>query len=265
MLPDADFFLDIDCGEIIGSYDPNDKLVTPSGVGVSKDIYEGDDLTYKIRFQNTGNDTAFTVVLVDTLDIEHLDISTLEVLNSSHSYTLLVEDASILTFTFDDILLVDSTANEAASHGFVTFKIAQNDQNSLGDVIKNKAYIYFDYNEAIITPTVFNTLAEPMVADNFESIPFVVGVENIESNNWFAKVYPNPASEIFYIELPGDMIHLYTNLFVELYNINGQKMITNKLSKPQNFIDISLMKKGVYYYKLFAGNKVTANGKLLIQ
>jgi len=68
------------------------------------DVYEGDELTYKIRFQNTGNDTAFTVVLVDTLDTEHLDISTLEVLNSSHNYTLSIEDAQILTFTFNDIL-----------------------------------------------------------------------------------------------------------------------------------------------------------------
>jgi len=145
LLPDKDKFLDIDCEEIIGSYDPNDKLVNPAGVGESHDIYKGDELTYKIRFQNTGNDTAFTVILVDTLDFEHLNMSTLEILNSSHTYTLSIEDAQILTFTFNNILLVDSTTNEAASHGFVTFKVDQFKENEIGEVIENKAYIYFDY------------------------------------------------------------------------------------------------------------------------
>jgi len=193
LLPDKDEFIDIDCEEIIGSYDPNDKLVTPAGVGESHDIYKGDELTYKIRFQNTGNDTAFTVVLVDTLDFEHLNISTLEVLNSSHPYSLSVEDAQILNFTFSDILLVDSTTNEPASHGFITFKINQFKENEIGDVIENKAYIYFDYT-------------------NFQIIPLFVGVENGTVNHLFAKVYPNPASEMFYIELPGEILHQYCNL-----------------------------------------------------
>jgi len=57
LLPDKDEFVDIDCEEIIGSYDPNDKQVSPAGAGDSYDIYKGDELTYKIRFQNTGNDT----------------------------------------------------------------------------------------------------------------------------------------------------------------------------------------------------------------
>jgi len=265
LLPDRDAFVDIDCEEIIGSYDPNDKLVTPTGVGDSNDIYEGDELTYKIRFQNTGNDTAFTVVLVDTLDVEYLDISTIEVLNSSHPYTLAVEDAQILTFTFNNILLVDSTKNEPESHGFVTFKIDQNTDNQIGDVIENKADIYFDYNEAIVTPTVFNTLSEPTLAENYIFIPLTVSIENQTLNHLFAKVYPNPATEVFFIELPGEVLHQYPNLQLEMYNTKGQAVLSQSLNQTQQSINVVALENGIHYYKLFSENQIVANGKLLIQ
>jgi len=265
LLPDRDAFVDIDCEEIIGSYDPNDKLVTPAGVGDRYDIYEGDELTYKIRFQNTGNDTAFTVVLVDTLDVEHLDITTLEVLSNSHPYTLTVEDAQILTFTFNDILLVDSTANEQASHGFVTFKIKQNVDNQIGDVIMNKAYIYFDYNEAIATPRVFNTLAEPRISNNFIFVPLITSIENQSSSHLFAKIYPNPVSDVFYVELPEEVTNQYSNLQLEVYNIQGLSLLRHTLNKTQESIRVTDLNSGIYYYKLFKDDLAIANGKLLIE
>jgi len=265
LLPDRDSFIDIDCEEIIGSYDPNDKLVTPAGVGDRYDIYEDDELTYKIRFQNTGNDTAFTVVIVDTLDIEHLDISTIEVLNNSHPYTLAVEDAQILTFTFNDILLLDSTTNEQASHGFVTFKISQNPGNQIGDIIMNKAYIYFDYNEAIVTQRIFNTLSEPRFADDFIFIPLTVGIEFETANHLFAKVYPNPASNVFYIELPSTIINEYPNLQLKIYNIKGQSLLKHPLNKTQESVAVDDLVTGIYYYRLFTDDLVIANGKLLIE
>gem|GEM_PF-1236889 len=265
LLPDRDPYIDIDCEEIIGSYDPNDKLVTPTGVGESNDIYEGDELTYKIRFQNTGNDTAFTVVLVDTLDVEHLNISTLEVLNSSHPYALAIEDAQILTFTFNNILLVDSTKNEPESHGFVTFKIDQNINNEIGDVIENKADIYFDYNEAIVTPRIFNTLAEPEKAADYIFIPFTVDIELENTNHLFAKVYPNPATDVFYIELPNEVTRQYPNLQLEIYNIEGQSLLKYPLNKTHESITVSDLNSGIYYYRMFAADLSVGNGKLLIE
>ncbi len=160
-LSDEAPFMDISCVEILGPYDPNDKIATPKGIGPNHFIKVGEPLDYKIRFQNTGNDTAFQVILVDTLDTEHLDITSLRVLNSSHPYELTIADASVLIFTFDNILLPDSTTNEAASHGFVKYYIEQQANNVVNTVINNAASIYFDYNQAIVTPTAFNTLWNP--------------------------------------------------------------------------------------------------------
>ncbi|MBK8497776.1 MAG: hypothetical protein IPL52_02895 [Flavobacteriales bacterium] len=63
---------------VTGSYDPNDKTATTSSAW-SRDLYYIDVdqwIDYTIRFQNTGTDTAFTVVITDTLPTT-LDASSL--------------------------------------------------------------------------------------------------------------------------------------------------------------------------------------------
>ena len=45
------------------SYDPNDKSVTPAGIGEKLYTLKTSALQYQIRFENTGNDTAYHVVI----------------------------------------------------------------------------------------------------------------------------------------------------------------------------------------------------------
>ncbi len=54
---------------VTGSFDPNDKNVFPTGYGSEGYITAQQELKYTIRFQNTGNDTAFIIVVVDTLPV----------------------------------------------------------------------------------------------------------------------------------------------------------------------------------------------------
>ena len=135
--------------EVTGSFDPNDKQVfaenntTPAAAN---------RLDYLIRFQNTGTDTAFRVVVLDTLD-PRLDLLTLQMLDASHPYTLKIHDRGILQWTFDNILLPDSTTNEPGSHGFLRFAVSTFDSLLPDDFIGNRAGIYFDFNEPVITNT----------------------------------------------------------------------------------------------------------------
>ncbi|MCB9330841.1 MAG: hypothetical protein H6574_07160 [Lewinellaceae bacterium] len=55
------------CLRNIGSFDPNDKMGFPEGIGAGHHIEKTEPLEYLIRFQNTGTDTAFTVAIRDTL------------------------------------------------------------------------------------------------------------------------------------------------------------------------------------------------------
>ncbi|MEZ5058841.1 MAG: T9SS type A sorting domain-containing protein [Saprospiraceae bacterium] len=152
-------FLDVDCVEVRASYDPNDKEAFPKGVCASHFINDDTELEYKIRFQNEGNDTAYIVIIRDTLS-EFLDPASVKPMVGSHPYTWSLSGKGILTFTFDNINLVDKGTNEPESHGFIQYRISQMPGNPVDTKIENKAAIYFDFNPPIITNTVEHLVGE---------------------------------------------------------------------------------------------------------
>ncbi|MBP6827314.1 MAG: hypothetical protein KA165_12200, partial [Saprospiraceae bacterium] len=153
---------DQDCGEVVASCDPNDKTAVPTGYDDQHLIRANETIEYKIRFQNTGTDTAFQVVIVDTLS-PLLDARTLETGASSHPYHLEIYPGGILHFVFLPIALPDSNVNEIASHGYVKFRIGQQPDLADGTVIENTAAIYFDQNNPVFTNTAFHTIGYPFV------------------------------------------------------------------------------------------------------
>jgi len=136
-----------------GSYDPNEKTESHEGIITPAQVASGEYLDYTIRFQNTGNDTAFTVLVRDTLDTK-LDASTLHMMETSHDYQLAITNGNDLTFTFNNIRLPDSSTNKAASQGFIHFLIRPKNTVQPGDDIAGRSSIYFDYNLPVTTNTV---------------------------------------------------------------------------------------------------------------
>lgn len=132
---------------ILGSYDPNDKQATPTLT--LQDVVGGKNIDYTIRFQNTGTDTAFNVVIADTLDSK-LMATQLQMVGSSHNCKTTVKE-NVVFFEFLNILLPDSNVNKIASNGFVSFRIKPIATITDGAIIPNKAAIYFDYNSPVIT------------------------------------------------------------------------------------------------------------------
>ncbi|HLP56142.1 MAG TPA: T9SS type A sorting domain-containing protein [Fluviicola sp.] len=156
---DEDHFVDIDCRVISGPFDPNEKIGYPTGVGVDNVISPNGAIDYVINFQNIGIDTAFTVVIRDTLDLD-LDIFSVQSGVSSHPYTFVMHGPRVLEWTFANISLPDSIINEPASHGFVTFTVNQNQGLVNGTTIHNTAEIYFDFNQGIVTNTATHVIQE---------------------------------------------------------------------------------------------------------
>jgi hypothetical protein len=151
---------------VLCAFDPNDKQVEPVGFGEFGAIdIDTERLTYTVRFQNTGTDTAFTVMVRDRLDAR-LDRSSIQVLGTSHTLTALnIEEDGEAVFLFDNILLPDSNVNEPASHGYVVFTIDVLPGAPDGTSIPNSVEIYFDGNEPVITNTVLNTLVDCSLFD----------------------------------------------------------------------------------------------------
>jgi uncharacterized repeat protein (TIGR01451 family) len=151
---------------VIGSYDPNDKAVSlPSGANADGEIGMTDTtLIYRVRFQNTGTDTAFTVTVRDTMD-SRLDLSTMQILASSHDYTVSIDPYGRVEFDFPNIMLPDSFVNEPASNGYIIYEVERFSNILEGNVITNRASIYFDFNAPILTNTVASQLCVPLSVD----------------------------------------------------------------------------------------------------
>lgn len=112
---------------------------------------------------------------------EHLNLSSLKVVNSSFPQSTTITDRTV-SFFFENINLPDSTTNEPASHGFVTYKIDPISDIVEGSVIENTANIVFDLNPAIVTNTTVNTMVS--------EIP--TGTVNVTSADM--TLFPNPTS-----------------------------------------------------------------------
>ncbi len=140
------------------SFDPNNKETWP------RYVYEDftDWFYYTIHFQNTGTAPAHNIVLTDSLDAK-LDLETFELLNYSHLNTTSIK-GNLLKFKFDNIMLPDSGSNLDSSSGFVQYRIKARGKNLAGTKIHNTAYIYFDYNEAVVTNTTFNEYVKPQIS-----------------------------------------------------------------------------------------------------
>lgn len=232
---------------VVGSFDPNEKNVSPAG-----DIFEEDSvLTYTIHFQNTGNDTTWFIVLKDTLS-QHLEPSSAYNLASSHPITSFdISDNGILTWEFDPIYLVDSATNEPASKGFVMFKVKKKPNLPLNTIISNRAGIYFDYNEPIITNTVSTKLTEPN---------FVFSLSN--DANIAVTAVPNPFTLSTVISVDG------TNgaFDFELADVNGKLLKKISADGFSSFeIEREGMAAGIYFYAITTKNKQRAFGKLIVQ
>jgi hypothetical protein len=150
--------------------DPNDKMSTPTGCGPFGNVAQEEELTYKVRFQNIGGTPAIDVVIRDEID-EDLDITSLQILGSSHNITgVQVIPNNALIISFEGINLPDSASDPLGSNGYVIFSLTPKPNLADGTPITNQADIYFDQNEAVITNTVLNTIRDnPEPVAEFES------------------------------------------------------------------------------------------------
>lgn len=152
------------------SCDPNDKEVSPYGVASQHYTPPNTELTYTINFQNTGNDTAVTVTISDTLD-PSLNWNTLEVISSTDPVFTQMDPNGVVTFTFENIMLPDSNVDEPGSHGAVAYHIMTDSLLPDPTAIHNTAYIVFDWNPPVVTNTTLNTIT----ALQYPSASFITG------------------------------------------------------------------------------------------
>lgn len=269
------------------SYDPNDKAVEPHHEeGYTHN--ETAELTFQIRFQNTGNAPAYDIEIRDTLS-EFLDASTFRYFGGSHDQHLSIsrEEDRILVFSFDGIFLPDSISDIKASNGYLIYKVGLKADLPIGTEIENTAHIYFDNNPPIVTNTTSNILRPDLDGDGYLDVedcddddadihPGAVDIpnngidedcdgEDAVLNNIFEmvwtniQVYPNPSRDVFYIRLDARQTADFT-----VYGMDGKVMSRGQIQDGQGSIKMTDRPNGLYFVVLSNPNSAQiAYAKLL--
>ena len=240
------------CVENTGSFDPNDKQGFPIGTGSEHNIRPGQTIDYLIRFQNTGTDTAFTVVIRDTLSA-FLNPLNIRPGASSHPYTWNLSGQGVISFTFNNIMLPDSNVNEPRSHGFVQFSIAPYLDVPLGSVIENSAAIFFDFNEPVITNTTWHTIQKSPLTSSLQPEPKTASAG--------LAVWPNPFSDRTNIHVEKKTSG---NLLLNIYDSRGKLLVQKTATGPDIELHAKDLPTGLYWAEVRdSQGKIVGNGKLV--
>jgi hypothetical protein len=224
------------------SFDPNAIEVTPAGC-----MNEGATplLTYAIQFENDGNDTARNIFVLDTIP-NTLDINSLKLLASSHTmFFSKIHNGSnwVLKFDFPDIMLPDSTHHDLCT-GIFAYTIKPVSGMMPGSSIINRAGIYFDDNEVVMTNTSVKSVCIPptgMYAASYTEI----------------ELYPNPAGNVLHIG------HVPDARTFRILNIVGATVLTGELTTGENKVPLRSLTPGMYLVEVIGRDGTRAFKKFV--
>jgi len=106
------------------------------------------------------------------------------------------------------------------------------------------------------------TNKDGLMFDSFEFIYFFEGINETNKNNIFS-ISPCPALDI--ITIYQKIFISYTTPELSIYNLQGQLLIQQNLTKTETEIDISGLQPGVYFATLLLNGAVVASEKLIIE
>ncbi|GEC77437.1 hypothetical protein FAQ01_03070 [Flavobacterium aquatile] len=212
---------------VVGSFDPNNIICMEGTVVSPSEI--GDYLHYVINFENTGTSEAENIVVQTDVNVNDFDISSLQMLATSHNAYIKVVNNQV-EFIFQNIML------ETGGHGNVLLKIRSKSNLVTGDVVSKKADIFFDYNFPIDTGMA-NTTFQALSTGEFVSDNSI-------------NVYPNPAAN--FVTINSDS----TINSIQLYDVQGRLLQTKIENNAEVTFDISNQSNGIYFFKIQSDNGV---------
>ena len=223
------------------------------GVQAAHYIEQNTELEYFIRFQNTGTAEAINVEIRDTLPTDYLDFTSVRPGAASHAYSFDMQGNNVVVFKFADINLPDSTTNEAASHGFVKFRVKQHKDVALGTKINNQAAIFFDINAPVMTNQTLHTIGHDfLVLQSFT--PDMQGIE--------LKMQPNPAQASTTLVLNGWQ-NTGATLQLRVFSTTGVLSIEKAFVGNALNLDVQSLSEGIWMLEVLENGKRIGTGRLV--
>jgi len=190
---------------------------------------------------------------------QELDFTSFREMTSSFPYDLQISQTetgqTVLQYTFDGINLLPKSWDEAASQGFLKYKIAQQPDLEIGTVIQNRAGIYFDFNEPIITNYAWHRIGE-----NF--IDIINDVSDINGSLTAMSIAPNPVCQTALVSIPSLEAEDAT---LQLFNVDGRLLQTQLVQQGQATINAALLNSGIYFLQVIKEGKIISSGRVVVR
>ncbi|MCF8464866.1 MAG: T9SS type A sorting domain-containing protein [Flavobacteriales bacterium] len=222
------------CDSVGVSYDPNDIRVLSQtqeeGWRTQEYINDDDEMTYMVRFQNTGTGPAYNVIVKNPLS-SHLDHQSIELVAASHNQYMQMIDGE-LSVHFLGIQLPDSASDPIGSQGYFIYKVRQPYGNPLGTLIENQANIFFDFNAPVATNTTEN------------EILLITGIDdNVISH---VNIFPNPTTGELILS-NADPRNAVTS--VEVIDTQG-RLLLKQTGAGISKVDLGTLSTGIYLLRI---------------
>jgi len=134
------------------------------------------------------------------------------------------------------------------------YKIAQQPDLEIGTVIQNRAGIYFDFNEPIITNYAWHRIGE-----NF--IDIINDVSDINGSLTAMSIAPNPVYQTALVSIPSLEAEDAT---LQLFNVDGRLLQTQLVQQGQATINAALLNSGIYFLQVIKEGKIISSGRIVI-
>lgn len=166
----------------VTSWDPNAKE-GPVGYGSNGYMATSAPMNYTVYFENKkeASAAAYEITVVDTLDSNVFDISSVQFGAMSHSMGVASQQDNILTWHFVGIEL-QPNVNPPEGEGYVQFLVRPKNNLPTGTSIKNRAVIKFDLNPWLATNDFVNTLDFDPPVTTPQALYRVAGENEVELN-----------------------------------------------------------------------------------
>jgi sugar lactone lactonase YvrE len=198
------------------------------------------EMQYNIHFENTGNDTAHNIYVLDTLS-PNLNPRSLKVIMASAAMNIsMFNDGRyyVVKFDFPLINLLDSS-HHGLCDGVIMYTINTLSNLANASAVTGRAGIYFDTNPVVMTNTAENVIGCPTT--------FVV---NVPADGNFA-IYPNPVLNELTIVADNNIYNSVT-----ITNNLGQIMEQRQIAGNTTTLNTDTFPSGMYYVRLIQENGI---------
>jgi hypothetical protein len=225
------------------------KTNTPIGVGPNHIVTLPLSIKYGLTFTNTSSDTIQSLALIDTLD-HNLDLTSLEILNSSHLVNTIVLD-SIIYFAFQDVYLPPGNKNKSENSVFVSYRLNTPDSLPPKTFIYNRCEVRLPDSTQYFTQRVFNSV-KPDTG--------VIGIETLLSENNMLKVFPNPSTG--QVQIVNGGTHVIGQ--VKVSDNKGSQIRLHEMTEQSIDLDLSNKPAGIYFIQFYGiKGELIATSKLV--